>query len=190
MDREAVTRTAWILALVTTTAAVVASALSVQAGLVARSPQVVADLPPYGNELRAIPRYGDSPSEVGLGQRYDGPGWYPRRSPDGAYVAATESWGGFLGEAVLGLLIDRPFIHTIGVWDEQTDRFLRVLSIKEADPHSGIAHRYAWSKDSKALLIYGSGRLPDDYEQILSLCVVYLPATDALYRLTECPGLN
>jgi hypothetical protein len=111
-------------------------------------------------------------------------------SPDGRYVAATESWGGFLGEVILGFVIDRPFIHSVGVWHESAKRFVRVVSIKEADPHSGIAHRYVWSKDSKALLIHGSGRLPDDYERIVNLCMVYLPEADALFRLTRCPGLN
>jgi hypothetical protein len=183
---------AWALTLVATTAAVVvASALSVQSGLVARSPRVVDDLPPYGDELRALPGYGDSASvNAESGLPYAGPGRYARRSPDGTYVAATESWGGFLGEVILGLAIDRPFIHSVGVWHERAGRFVRVLSIKEADPHSGIAHRYAWSKDSKALLIFGSGRLADDYERVMNLCVVYLPETDALHRLSKCPGLD
>jgi hypothetical protein len=61
------------------------------------------------------------------------------------------------------------------------------LSIKEADPHSGIAHRYAWSRDSRALLIYGSSRLPEDYETIRTLCIVYLPKRNELYRLRNCP---
>jgi hypothetical protein len=183
---------AWALALVATTSAVAAaSVMSVHAGLVSRRPQVVDDLPTYGDELRALPPYGDSPSDAARpGPAYGGPGWYPRSSPDGAYVAATESWGGFVGEVVLGLVIDRPFIHSVGVWNEHSGHFVRVLSIKEADPHSGIAHRYAWSRDSKALLIYGSGRLSDDYEKVLRLCVVYLPHTDELYRLATCPGLN
>jgi hypothetical protein len=185
------TRTAWILALASTAATVAASAVSVQSGLVARNPRVLDDLPPYGDELRALPPYADYPSkDTETRQPYDGPGWYPRRSPDGRHVAATESWGGFIGEVVLGMVIERPFIHTVGVWDESGDRFVRVVSIKEADPHSGIAHRYAWSKDSKALLIYGSGRLPDAYEQIVKLCLVYVPEDDALYRLTACPALN
>jgi hypothetical protein len=67
---------------------------------------------------------------------------------------------------------------------------VRVVSIEEADPHSGIAHRYVWSKDSKALLIYGWGRLPDDYDQIVKLCLVYLPEGDALHRLTACSAVD
>ena len=182
----------WALALVGTTAALAtASVLLVQAGLVSRRPQVVDDLPPYGDELRALPPYDDQPSDrTHSGQPYGGPGWYPPPSPDGAYVAATESWGGFVGEGIVGFVMDRPFIHSVGVWNTRSGVFVRVLSIKEADPHSGIAHRYAWSKDSKALLIYGSGRLADDYERVMNLCVVYLPHTDKLYRLATCPSLN
>jgi len=48
-----------------------------------------------------------------------------------------------------------------------------VMSIKD-DPHSGIAHRYAWSADSRALLIHGTGRLSEwDDSSITDLCLVY-----------------
>jgi hypothetical protein len=157
-------------------------------GVVRRHCRVVEDLPPYGDELRSLSASGDSPSVKRPTDNHSGPGWYPRRSPDGTRVAVTTSWGGFLGEVVLGLLIDRPFIHTVSIWEESRATLVPVVSIKEADPHSGIAHRYAWSKDSKALLIYGGGRLPEDYDLVVgTLCVVYLPGTDDLVRLANCP---
>ena len=156
--------------------------------VVRRPSKNVEDLPPYGDELRAIPPYGDSASRIDSEvARYSGPGWYARRSPDGSGVAVTISWGGFVGEVLLGLLIDRPFIHKVAVWDESANRLTPVVSIKESDPHSGIAHRYAWSRDSNALLIYGSGRLPEDYDEVIDLCLVYLVKSDTLYRLTKCP---
>jgi hypothetical protein len=154
-------------------------------GLVARTPVLVEDSP-YGNELRALPRYGDTPSEREA-RPYMGPGWYSRRSANGRFVAATESWGDALSNSTLGLVLDRPYIHTVGVWDEDSGRFKRVVSVMEADPGSGIAHRYAWSKDSKALLLYGGGGLSDNYRKRLILCVIYLPESDELYRLAKCP---
>jgi hypothetical protein len=157
-------------------------------GVVRRHCRVVDDLPPYGDELRSLPPYEDSPSVKRPRDGHSGPGWYPRRSPDGTRVAVTTSWGGLFGDVVLGLLIDRPYIHTVNVWEDATHHLVPVVSIKEADPHSGIAHRYAWSKDSNALLIYGAGRLPEDYDRVVGdLCVVYLPSSDDLVRLANCP---
>jgi hypothetical protein len=159
------------------------------ASVVRRMAVVVNDLPQYGSELRGLEPYAESPSDRDPHERggYSGPGWYVRRAPDGAYRAVTTSWGGFLGEVVLGLFVGRAFYHTVAVWDEGAHTLQSVVSIKESDPHSGIAHRYAWSKDSQALLIHGSGRLPEDYDSIVELCLVYLPRRDTLYRLSECP---
>ncbi len=180
------------LILISATAACVLGAwVWLYADVVRRHSRVVDDLVPYGDELRRLPPYDDSPS-IADARQYSGPGWYPRRSPNGTRVAVTTSWSGLLGavgDLLLGLVVDRPHIHTVNVWDETTESLVPVVSIKEADPHSGIAHRYAWSKDSKALLIHGGGRLPEDYDEVLELCVVYLPETDALYRLTNCPPL-
>jgi hypothetical protein len=77
-----------------------------------RVPRAIVDLPRYGDELRRLDVYSDSPScgDPNAGaERYRGPGWYPRRSPDGEHVAVTTSWGAALPNVVLGLLIDRPF---------------------------------------------------------------------------------
>lgn len=157
--------------------------------LVRRTAVVVDDLPQYGSELRALEPYAESPSDRDPYEResYPGPGGYVRQAPDGAYRAVTTWWGGFLGKVVLGVFIDRPFYHTVAVWDEGAHTLRSVVSIKESDPHSGIAHRYAWSKDSQALLIHGSGRLPENYDSVVALCLVYVPRSDMLYRLTDCP---
>ena len=178
-----------LVAIVVVVLAGVSAVLWAYSGVVRRHSRVVEDLPPYGDELRHLPPYGDSPTPADeAAERYSGPGWYPRRSPDGVHVAVTTSWGGLAAQMLLlGILLDRPHIHTVNVWDEKTSRLVPVVSIKEMDPQSGIAHRYAWSRDSKALLIYGSGRLPEDFDKVLDLCVVYLPASDELYRLSNCP---
>jgi hypothetical protein len=154
------------------------------ADVVRRHSKLVDDLPPYGDELRRVPPYGGTRGDDGS---YSGPGWYPRRAPDGQRVAVTESWS--VPSAPIGLVTDRPFLHTVAVWERKTKRLTPVVSIMEADPHSGIAHRYTWSQDSRALLIHGSGRLPEDYDSVLELCVVYLPAEDLLYRLQKCPPI-
>jgi hypothetical protein len=156
--------------------------------LVLRHGIPVQDLPPYGDELRRLEPYAESPSDADphRSATYNGPGWYVRRSPDGSHVAVTTSWGGPFAYTFLGLIVDRPFIHTVSVFDEQSHQLTPVVSIKEADPASGIAHRYAWSKDSQALLIHGSGGLPEDYGMSISLCLVYLARKDRLYRITNC----
>lgn len=182
-----------VLAAVATVAVVLAGTVawawsSVYSGVVRRRAVIVDDLSPYGQELRRLPMYGGGPSpENTATAEYSGPGWYPRRSPDGRYVAVTTSWGRPPASATIGLFIDRPYIHTVEVWGSPAGRLVPVVSIKEADPASGIAHRYAWSKDSKALLIGGAGRLPEDFGTIVLLCLVYLPSTDQLYRLLNCP---
>jgi hypothetical protein len=173
-----------LLALV---APVVAIAFSYRS-IVRRIAMRVEDLPPYGTELKSLDPYRESPAAPDPLARtpYSGPGWYVRQSPGASYRAFTTSWGGVVGEVLLGLVVDRAFYHTVGVWDESTGSPIPVVSIKEADPHSGISHRYAWSRDSEALLIHGRGRLPDDYESVVNLCLVYLPRQDKLYRLAYC----
>ena len=163
-------------------------ALALVAVMALRGPQILAerhslvveDLAPYGAELRAIEPSGEPPANPDPRGPNDKaiPGWYGRRSADGSHTAVTLSRGGF------------DFFHTVAVWSAGARKLTRVVSIKESDPHSGIAHRYAWSKDSKALLIYGSGCLPEhDYAGPIGLCLVYLPQTDTLYRLKDCPPL-
>ena len=68
-------------------------------------------------------------------------------SPDrraAAYVSSQQ--GGLTGGG----------FHTIYVWDLETDERKAVMSLWEVDPGSGISFRYAWTRDSRALLIAGS----------------------------------
>jgi hypothetical protein len=46
--------------------------------------------------------------------------------------------------------------HTIHVWELDTARRDAVLSLWEIDPGSGQSFRYAWTRDSRALVIDGS----------------------------------
>ena len=102
-------------------------------------------------------------------------------------MAVTTSWLGWW--LLIGFLNDRPFIHNVLVWSRDDRSLKPVVSIKEADPQSGIAHRYAWAADSNALLIRGRGRLPEDFDRPLNLCLAYLLDQDELYRLRDCPEL-
>jgi hypothetical protein len=75
--------------------------------------------------------------------------------------------------------------HTVYVWDEQESALRSVLSIQEADPGSGSSHEYRWSSDGAALLIYGRGSLPFQWNPS-DLSYAYLPGEDVLYELPTC----
>lgn len=153
--------------------------------LIVRRASVVDDLPIYGDELRALPPYRDSsgPDEATLP---GAPGRHHRLSPDGKSVAVTTGWDTFRASFLLGFVSDLPFIHSVGVWDLAGKRLAPVVSIKESDPWSGSSHLYAWSKDSQALLIHGSGGLPENDWADMALCLVYIPKRDQLFRLQRC----
>ena len=155
------------------------------ASLTVRAASVVDDLPVYGDELRALPMYRDSagPDE---GPFPGAPGRHHRRSPNGASLAVTTDWDTIPGSFFLGFVSDLPFMHSVGVWDVASRRLAPVVSIKESDPWSGSSHLYAWSTDSEALLIHGSGGLPENQWKDMDLCLVYLPKKDQLFRLRSC----
>jgi hypothetical protein len=143
--------------------------------VVARRPAEVPDMPGYGDELRALELNPPMPPEP---RPYTGSGSYPRWSPDGTVAAVTT-------EA-------RGNAQTVNIWDARTEHLRPLISIAEFDPGSGRAYRYAWSRDGKALLIYGHGRLadgdqsetvPDDR---MRLCLVYELQRDTLYRISPC----
>jgi hypothetical protein len=163
---------------------------AVNSNLCARVPKRVEDLPPYGNEVRALPRYGNfhPPEEREGAPGYSGRGRHPFRSPDRRYVAVTTSSERPVAR-LLGLVWDAPWYHTVTVVEESTGRAVPVVSIKEAEPGSGAGHHYRWSKDSAALLMFGVGGLPENYNDVVAICLVYLPRTDELFRLTNCPAL-
>jgi len=82
------------------------------------------------------------------------------------------------------------YFRTVSVWDERAKRLMPVISIEDADPESGRAFRYAWSQDSKALLIFGWGA-PLDAEvtkvvQRRRVCFVFKPENEAFLEISPC----
>ena len=97
----------------------------------------------------------------------------------GEIFAATED-GRYLA---FNISAARAF-HTVCVWDSWTEEVTPVVSIQEMDPGSGKSHGFAWSSGPRALLIFGSGRLP--FRKPGDLCLVYLPTSNALQTLSSC----
>jgi hypothetical protein len=136
-------------------------------GIVLRRIRIGSDHP-YRTELcspaptpQAAPREFSDPA----------PGSYYVPSPSGRYLALSR-------EAASSY-------HTIHVWDEHEHRLRAVVSVQESDPGSGSAHDYRWSRDSRALLISGSGALP--FHKLEDrLAYVYVVDEDALYKVPAC----
>jgi hypothetical protein len=147
--------------------------------IVTRTPVEVPEVPGYGNELRALDLNPAKPQDS---HPQKPPGSYPRSSPDGTLVAVTT-------EA-------RGHAQTINIWNPNTDQLRPLLSIEEFDPGSGRAFRYAWSRDGKALLIYGHGRLVDGDrskkvpDERMRLCLVYEVERDVLSRIYPCKSVK
>ena len=75
------------------------------------------------------------------------------------------------------------------IYDVAKNRSIRVLSLAEADPGSGLSFGYHWSRDSAALAISGACRGFEPYggpdgQQDLEIALVYQVATDELYSLS------
>jgi len=145
-------------------------------GIVNRAPKKVADLPPYGDEIKR--QELNPPAPAAPTPTYTGQGGYLRWAPDKSRAAVTTNVAGYY--------------RTISVWDEHARRLTPVISIEDADPGSGRAYRYTWSEDSKALLIYGHGSLPWGENGaavwVSKICFVYLPHEDQLYFIDPCKG--
>ncbi len=173
--------------------------LWLNSGIVRRRARVVEDISSYGAELVCLDPSAGS-VEPNVRGEPGSTGTYAVRSPDGRFTAVTLSWhdrSPLLSRhiaAVLSLFVgfisDAPVTHTIAIRSASDGRLRSVVSVKEADPFSGYSHQYSWSADSRALLIYGAGGLPEAPDEPVGLCLVYLPATDDLVRLRQCPGLN
>jgi hypothetical protein len=80
------------------------------------------------------------------------------------------------------LVADR--YHTVTILDGTSGVVTPVVSVEEADPGSGYAHRLAWSTDSRVLLIGGSGRLGGGPAK--PLCVEYEVGTNDLRQREPC----
>jgi hypothetical protein len=115
-------------------------------------------------------------------------------SPDASYVAEVRAlpWNGAVSVSdTLGRYVgystsrnDHDGYHTLTVLDALTGAVRRVVTIRESDPGSGRSHWLGWSADGRALLVGGRGSL--DGETSASLCLIYLPASDELYRPAAC----
>jgi hypothetical protein len=154
---------------------IVAGVAACGEGIVTRAPIEVLDVPGYGDELRSMEL---NPPEPASAREYTGPGYYVRWAPSGRIAAVSTD--------------ARGYYRTVSVWDDLQRRRSAVVSVEDGDPGSGRAYRYAWSRDGKALLIYGHGRLADGSEVVpderTRLCLVYMVAEDRLSRIFPCRG--
>jgi hypothetical protein len=155
---------------------------------------MVADIPVYGDALRALPLYEDVPEQgAERPPRYAGPGWDVKWSPDRRFAAVTTDWDdnyhlmppprrGTESRATLELISDATCFHTVAVWDQGHSALRPIVTTREADCLSGRSHKYDWSADSRALLVYGIESEPDR-----RLCVVHLVRSGQTFRLGRCP---
>ena len=141
--------------------------------VVVREPDIVADVPIYGDELRAQEL---NPPEQASPYKYEGPGHYVRWAPDGAFAAVTTR--------------SRGYFRTVTIWNAQQEQRNPLISIEDIDPGSGRAYRYAWSADGRALLIYGFGKLAGSKGDGDRVCLVFVPKEDELYRIDPCTGVR
>ena len=76
--------------------------------------------------------------------------------------------------------------HTLTVLDAGAGNGVvrEVVTFREPDPGSGRYHWLGWSADGHALLVGGYGSLAGEVPA--ELCLIYLPASDELYRPAKC----
>lgn len=116
--------------------------------------------------------------------RLDREGWDPTRfyfpstlalkSPDGVY-RITET-------AI------RDYHHVIKISKNGSRNPQTVLVLQEPSPQSGRAHSFQWSKDSKAVFIYGGGK-PVGHPRTWELMLVYLVDDKTLHSVDLKPLL-
>ena len=73
----------------------------------------------------------------------------------------------------------------VSVTDVATGQRIRVITIREADPGSGVSYGFAWTSDSRVLLMRGSGSFRGEVPR--PFCLAYVVATDELLRADDCP---
>jgi len=77
---------------------------------------------------------------------------------------------------------------TLTLWRSGSQNGEIVLAIQEADEGSGTSHTYQWSRDSKAVFIFGSGR-PVGHSFLRNAALVYLVDQKQLYWVDLTPLL-
>ena len=142
----------------------------------------------YTEELRCLLRCGWSAAPPAQGT-YSGPGNLIRHSGDGKWVAITVDDCAEGPKRIVGKLIDSQhcYVHNLEVRQLSGRERRAVLTVYDKEPGSGSAHRYRWSEDSKALLIFGEAGLREHPERSVDLCLVYDVDADDLMRLAQCP---
>jgi hypothetical protein len=113
------------------------------------------------------------------------------QSPDGIYVASTTNMCRGDDGSVWCVLVghEHCFVHDIQVTSTRDQRTIGVLTVRDHEPGSGSYHQLAWSKDSKALLIYGFADLPDAGSSHGELCMIYEAGADKL-NAVPCPEIQ
>jgi len=96
------------------------------------------------------------------------------KSPDGVFTLSQSA----LQDAYHEITLSRP----------GGQEPLSVLVIQECDPGSGRAHAYEWSRDSKAIFIYGCGK-PAGHPHSQQLALVYVVERRTLYTIDISPFL-
>ena len=141
----------------------------------------------YTEEIRCLLLCGWSAAPVQ--GTYSGPGNLIRYSGDGKWVAMTVDDCSEGPQRIVGKLLDSQhcYTHNIEVLGLPGRERRSVLTVYDKEPGSGSAHRYRWSEDSKALLVFGEAGLRDHPERSVDLCFVYDVAADELTRMAQCP---
>ncbi|HYW32800.1 MAG TPA: hypothetical protein VE869_14975 [Gemmatimonas sp.] len=75
--------------------------------------------------------------------------------------------------------------HTTYVWSIRDGRLHPVVSLQESDPGSGRSYLLNWSRDGRALLITGNGRLPFRWRWE-PLALAYIIESGTLQKLPSC----
>jgi hypothetical protein len=82
----------------------------------------------------------------------------------------------------------RNYYHEIMISSGLATAPVTVLILQEADPGSGTSHDWRWSRDSKAVFIYGSGELAGRAWSS-EFMIIYLVDRRALYSVNLRPFL-
>ncbi len=75
--------------------------------------------------------------------------------------------------------------HSTYLWDQRYGSLMHVVSVQESDPGSGRSDAVHWSRDGRALLITGSGRLPLQ-RSTGPLALAYVIDSGTLHELPAC----